>query len=64
MRLEPDEPGEVVFFCEAGEDFCFVLADADGEVAGHTKVEHPRLAGYEVDAAGTVHWRDCDIGRG
>ena len=55
MGLEPHELGGVVLFCEAGEDFCFVLADADGQVAGYAEVEDAGLAGHEVDVGGAVH---------
>ena len=39
VGFEPDELGDVVLFCEAGKDFCFVLADADRQVAGYAEVE-------------------------
>ena len=55
MRLEPDELADVVLFCEAGEYFLFVLADAESQVAGHTEVEDAGLAGHEVNVEGTLH---------
>ena len=58
MGLEPDELGDVVFFCEAGEDFLFVLAEAERQVVGHTEVEDARLACHEVNVEGTLHGRE------
>src|SRR5260370_16962003 len=58
MGLEPDEVGDVVFFCEPGEDFCFVLADTERQVAGHAGVEDAGLAGHELDVEGAVHGRE------
>jgi len=55
MRLEPNEFGDVVLLCEARKDFCLVLPDADGEVAGHAQVEDAGLAGHEVDVGSTLH---------
>ncbi len=55
MGLEPDEVGDVVLFCEAAEDSCFVLADTHREVAGHAEVEDAGLAGHEVDVEGALH---------
>ena len=58
MWLEPDELGDVVLFCEAGKGFCFVLTDAERQVAGHAKVEDAGLAGHEVNVEGTLHGRE------
>jgi hypothetical protein len=40
VRLEPDEIGEVVLLCEAGDEFFFVLPYAFDQLAGHSDVEH------------------------
>src|SRR5207245_8670208 len=55
VGFEPDELADVVPFCEAGEYFLLVLADAESQVAGHTEVEDAGLAGHEVNVEGALH---------
>ncbi len=55
MWLEPNELGDVVFLCEAGKNFCCVLADPVRQVAGHAQVEDGGFAGHEVDVEGALH---------
>ncbi len=55
--FEPDEAGDVVFLCETGKDFFFVLAGAVWQVAGNAKVEDAGLAGHEIDVEGALHGR-------
>ena len=59
VRLEPDEPGAVVFLGETGDAFLFVLKGTLREVRSDAEVEHARGAGHEVDVKGAGHGADC-----
>jgi hypothetical protein len=52
--LQPDEAGDVVFFCEA--------RDAGVEVAGYAGVEDAGFSAENVDMGDAVHAGDCDMG--
>ena len=55
MGLEPDEFSNVIPLSETGNDFSFVLADANGQVASHAEVKNAGLAGHEIDVGSAVH---------
>jgi hypothetical protein len=57
VRFEPDQFGDVVFFGEAGLEFCFVCGNAFGEVGGDTQVEDSGLIGHQVDVGSAIHAR-------